>query len=249
MKFFKVISTHILLIVITVIVMFTVVSFILKSATRHGEALSVPDLNGLYLDDAIEILDGKKLRYMVIDSLFFEDKPKGSIIDQNPSAESKVKEDRIIYLVINSSNAPGVTLPDLTDVSLRQAQAMLKSVGLKTGNLSYKPDIAQNVVLEASIGGRLLQGGEKLPKGSSIDLVLGDGLVDAEDVQIPLLLGLNKEEANNLLINSALNIGAVVFQGTITDSSQAKVVRQYPAFVENVTIKAGQAVDIYLKQE
>jgi beta-lactam-binding protein with PASTA domain len=81
-----------------------------------------------------------------------------------------------------------------------------------------------------------------------IDLVLGDGLGDA-DVPMPDLTGLTLEEANNLLSSSSLNMGSVNYQGTITDSSSVKVFRQSPAFNEGMMIKGGHAVDLFLKQE
>lgn len=233
--------------IVTVIVVLTTAAIILKSVTRHGEALSVPDLTGISTDDAIEILRDKNLKFLITDSLYFDDKPKLSVLDQNPAPNSKVKEGRVIYLTINSDRPPGVPMPNLIDVSLRQAEAMLKAAGLKIGEISYKPDLAQNVVLEQLWKGSSISPDSKIPKGSSIDLVLGDGLVDAVDVEIPDLTGFTKEQAHNLLNSATLNEGAIVYQGKITDSSSAVVFRQMPA--AGSTGKSGQPVDLYLRQE
>jgi beta-lactam-binding protein with PASTA domain len=138
-------------------------------------------------------------------------------------------------------------MPNLIDVSLRQAQAMLKSAGLKQGTISYKPDIAQNVVLEQLLAGNPIAANAKVPKGSGIDLVLGSGLIDSIDVVIPDLNGLTQNEAHNLLISASLNLGAVIYLGNIVDSSLAKVAKQVPVAGENT--KGGQSVDLYLKQE
>jgi beta-lactam-binding protein with PASTA domain len=246
MKLLKVLGAHSLLIVIFLVAVITITSFVLRSITRHGEALSVPNLTGLLTDDAIEILMQKKLRFIITDSMYFSDKPKLSVLDQNPSPNSKVKEGRIIYLTINTDRPPLVSMPNLTDVSLRQAEAILKSVGLKVGKLSYKPDIAQNVVLEQIFGGKAIEADAKIPKGSSVDLVLGDGLIDAPETEIPDLNGFTLDEARNLLTSASLNIGAVVFQGLVSDSNQVRVIRQLPP--ARSIAKAGQTVDIYLKQ-
>jgi beta-lactam-binding protein with PASTA domain len=247
MNFLKNIAIHTVLIILTLVIVFTTAAFILKGITRHGEALSVPDLTGISTDDAIEILRDKNLKFLVTDSLYFDDKPKLSILDQNPAPNSKVKEGRVIYLTINSDRPPGVAMPNLIDVSLRQAEAMLKAAGLKIGTISYKPDLAQNVVLEQVWKGNSIPPDSKVPKGSSIDLVLGDGLIDAVDVEVPDLSGFTKEQAHNLLNTATLNLGATVYQGKITDSSNAVVIKQVPA--AGSTGKSGQPVDIYLKQE
>jgi beta-lactam-binding protein with PASTA domain len=245
-QFVKVLSANLLAIIIIVVFLFTGVSFVLNGVTRHGESLTVPDITGLQVQDAQQILLSKNLKFMITDSLFFEDKPKNSVLDQNPSPQSKVKEGRIIYITINSNKAPLVNMPNLIDVSYRQAQVMLQSVGLKAGRLIYKPDIAKNVVLEQLSGNSHLAPGQKIPKGSTIDLVLGDGLGQG-DVSLPDLTGMTLEEARNLLASSSLGVGSVVYQGDAKDSSNALVVRQSPAFAEGVMVGTGQTVDLFLK--
>lgn len=247
-QFIKVISANLVAIIIVVIILFTGVSFVLNDTTRHGESLTVPDITGLKMEDAEKLLASKNLKFMITDSLFFEDKPKNSVLDQNPSPQSKVKEGRIIYITLNSNKAPLVNMPNLIDVSLRQAQVMLQSVGLKTGRLIYKPDIAQNVVLEQLYGNQNTSAGTKIPKGSTIDLVLGDGLGQG-DVSLPDLTGMTLEEARNLLASSALSVGSVVYQGAVKDTTSAKVFRQTPTFAEGVMVGSGQAIDLFLKQE
>jgi beta-lactam-binding protein with PASTA domain len=249
MKFLKVILSNLLVITVIVVILITGVALVLKRITRHGESLTVPDITGMQLGDAEKLLTDRKLRYIITDSLFFEDKAPSSILEQNPEPQAKVKEGRIIYLTINSNTAPLVSVPDLTDVTLRQANVMLQSVGLKTGELVYKPDIAQNVVLDQLYGGRSVKPPSRIPKGSIVDLVVGNGLGDSASVAIPNLTGLTRQDAYNLLVSSSLNLGAVIYQGSITDSASAVVFRQNPAFAEGYTLKAGQSVDIYLNQE
>jgi eukaryotic-like serine/threonine-protein kinase len=245
-QFIKVVSANLLAIVIIVVILLTGVSMVLSRVTRHGESLTVPDITGLRVDDAMKILTTKKLKVMVLDSMFFEDKPKNSVLDQNPSPQSKVKEGRVVYITINSSSAPLVNMPNLIDVSYRQAQVMLQSVGLKAGRLIFKPDIAKNVVLEQLFENQKLDAGAKVPKGSTIDLVLGDGLGQG-DVSLPDLIGMTLEDARNLLASSSLGIGSVVYQGSLKDSSSAVVVRQNPAYAEGVMVGTGQPIDLFLK--
>jgi beta-lactam-binding protein with PASTA domain len=245
-QFVKIVSANVLAIIIIIVLLLSGVSLVLNSVTRHGESLTVPDITGLKVQDAQQILLSKNLKFVITDSLFFEDKPKNSVLDQDPSPQSKVKEGRVVYITINSSKAPLVNMPNLIDVSFRQAQVMLQSVGLKAGKLIYKPDIAKNVVLEQLMGNVHVVAGQKIPKGSTVDLVLGDGLGQG-DVSLPDLTGMTLEEARNLLASSSLGIGSVVYQGSIKDSASATIYRQNPAFSEGVMVGTGQSIDLFLK--
>ena len=76
----------------------------LKGATNHGEFITVPDLAKLSVTDMRKVIDESKLRYEVVDSANFNPQyPRFSIIDQDPPAGNKVKENRKIYVYVNPS--------------------------------------------------------------------------------------------------------------------------------------------------
>ncbi len=217
----------------------------LNKFTLHGESISVPDVRGLKLNRLDRFLADKSLQYKIIDSIFDLGKPPGVIIEQDPAPASKVKENRTLYLTINASHPPNVKMPNLIDVSYRQAEAILNSFGLKVGQLIYKPDLAKNAVLEQLYKSSRIAPGIDIPKGSTIDLVLGDGLGNV-DVPVPDLSGLTRGEALFVLKGSSLNIGIVHYDGTVRDSSNAKVYKQEPDASDDGILKQGEAVDIYL---
>jgi len=220
----------------------------LSSYTRHGSSVSVPDLKGMQIGKLDEFLKNKNLRYKIADSTFFDlTKPPGTIIEQDPRPNEKVKEHRTIYLSIIRSTPPGVKIPDLEDNSLRQAEAILRSYGLIRGQLIYKPDLAKNAVLEMQIKGRKVEKGDEVTKGTVIDLVLGDGFGNTK-VSIPQLYNLDLDEALFVLKASSLNVGAVVMDGTVRDSSKARVYKQFPVSESEKTISQGESVDIFLTQ-
>ncbi|MEI6508805.1 MAG: PASTA domain-containing protein [Bacteroidota bacterium] len=248
MNFIKSFGVHIVTIAVVIILIFTTTSLILNSYTRHGESLTVPDIKGMKISEAINLLTEKKLRYVITDSVYISDKPTLSVVEQNPVSQSKVKEGRIIYLTINANEAPTILMPQLIDISMRQASTILLSAGLKAGKIIYKPDIAQNVVLDMVYKGRSIKAGTKITKGATIDLILGDGL-DGSDVPLPDLKGLTMEEASNLISSSSLNMGSVFYQGVIKDTVSAKVVKQIPEYTDGKMVRGGQAVDLFIKQE
>lgn len=218
----------------------------LETYTLHGESISVPDLRNLSLTRVESFLEDKKLRYTVVDSIYKLDKPAGVVLEQDPLPNVKVKENRIIYLSINATLPPKVKMPNLIDVSLRQAEAILNANGLKLGKLIYKPDLAKNAVLAQQYHGSEILPGNEVAKGSLIDLVLGDGLGNTM-VSVPMLIGLTKTEALFVLKGSSLTIGSVNYDEDVGNQENAKVYRQFPDYNDSIQIAQGQAVDIYLK--
>jgi beta-lactam-binding protein with PASTA domain len=235
--------------VLTVVVILMAAFFSLRYYTKHGQGLNVPTLKGLAFTQAVSKLEALGLRYE-LDSVYIMDSPPGIVVDQDPNAGTFVKDNRTIYLTINSAETPSVKFPEIEFKSLREAQALIESFGLKLGDTVYKPDPAKDVVLQASFGGQQIKTGEKLPKGSRIDLVLGNGQGD-EEREIPVLTGLTKDEAIFAIRTGAkLNLGIITYEGTITDSATAVVVKQTPLVTDSVTkVKAGTLINITLSNK
>jgi beta-lactam-binding protein with PASTA domain len=211
----------------------------------HGESITVPDLKGMTQDRLPAFLENKHLRFQVVDSLYDDKRAAGAILEQDPAPNSKVKENRTIYLTINSFQPTKVKMPNLIDVSYRQAEAILQSYNLKVGQTIYKPDLARNAVLDQLYKGNHIDPGKDLSKGSTIDLVLGDGIGNAQ-VTVPSLIGLTKGEALFVLKGSSLNVGTITFDPGVKNEETAKVYKQEPA-ANSGTIKQGEAIDLYLR--
>lgn len=240
---------NILAAIATVVVIVLAAFFSLRYYTKHGQGLNVPVLKGLAFNQAVSKLEALGLRYEV-DSVFVMDSPPGIVIDQDPDANTFVKDNRTIYLTVNVALAPNVKFPDIEFKSLREAQALIESFGLKLGDTTYKSDVSRDVVLQALFGGQPIKAGESMPKGSRIDLVLGDGK-GSEEVDIPSLIGLTKDEAVFALKNGAmLTLGTVTYEGEITDSANAVIVKQNPVLTDSTSkVKIGTPVNITLSNK
>ncbi|HET8839312.1 MAG TPA: PASTA domain-containing protein [Flavobacteriaceae bacterium] len=148
----------------------------LESYTNHEQRIEVPDLSKLELSQVDTKLKELDLRWEVIDSSKYNpDYPPYSVIDQAPRGGDFVKENRMIYLTLNPSNYPKIEIPDLITHTRRQVEATLVSMGFKIGDITYKPDMAKDAVLELRHKGELVEFGDRLKKTAVIDLVLGDG--------------------------------------------------------------------------
>ncbi|HKG06693.1 MAG TPA: PASTA domain-containing protein [Pedobacter sp.] len=235
--------------VVTVAILLFIAFFSLRYYTKHGQGLKVPALKGLSFAQAVSKLEALGFRYEV-DSVYIMDTPPGTVIDQDPDATTFVKDNRTIYLTVSTSSAPNVKFPDIELKPLRQAQAIIESFGLKLGDTTYKPDMSKDVVLEVSFGGQSIKSGETIPKGSRIDFVLGDGKGN-EEVDIPNVIGLTIDEASFAIKRGAmLSVGIISYEGAITDSATAVVVKQDPFVTDSISkVKIGTPVNITLSNK
>lgn len=148
----------------------------LDSTTNHDQRIVVPSLSKKTLDEVKLILEEHSLRFEVQDSANFNPEyPRFSVIEQNPAAGNMVKENRKIYVTLNPSGYKKVEVPRVVQKTLRQAKPQLLALGFKIGTVTYKPNIAKDMVLELRYNGKKLSPGTKLMKTSAIDLILGDG--------------------------------------------------------------------------
>jgi len=97
------------------------------------------------------------------------------LIDHQPRANEEVKRGRKIYLTLNPSSFRKISVPNVVQVTYRNALSSLRAVGLEVGNVSYRNNIGKNMVLELRFNNETINPGTKIPKTSKIDLVLGNG--------------------------------------------------------------------------
>jgi len=156
--------------------------------THHGEEITVPNLSKLNEEQIEAKLDDLDLDYLIIDTVDFNPKfPKLAVVEQEPTAGSKVKRGRQIYIKINSDTYKMVSVPDLIDKTYRQAVPTLKSIGLQFGEITYVPHMGKDMVLEMQINGKKVKPGERVLKATKVDLVLGDGKVVFDESEIDSL--------------------------------------------------------------
>src|SRR6478609_348434 len=178
--FFKQVAIALGIIVVLIIILLKWLDF----STHHGEEITVPNLARMSVEQAEEKLDDLNLDYELLDTTDFNpDYPKFSVVKQEPLAGAKVKEGRKVYIKINSSGFTTVRVPNLIEQTLRQAEPSLKAIGLQLGEITYKPYMGKDMVLEMTQNGKQIKPGDKVYKSSKIDLVVGDGSVGFEEDQ------------------------------------------------------------------
>ena len=144
--------------------------------TRHGAKVLVPELKGLTLAEAEDILGDRALKAVVIDSIFTDKVPRGTVFAHTPGEGHEVKPDRKIYITMNASTKKLLKMPDLMNQSERQAISMLQLIGLKVGKVDEREDQCDGCVIEQLHKGKKIEPGDMIRQGERIDLVLGSGL-------------------------------------------------------------------------
>jgi beta-lactam-binding protein with PASTA domain len=148
----------------------------LKSSTNHGEFVEVPDLAKLSVTQMRKVVEDADLRFEVLDSANYNpDYPRFSVIEQNPPAGNKVKQSRKIYVTVNPSGYKKVSVPEIIQVTLRNATAKLRAVGLDVQRVTYIDEFGKDMVYRIKYKGKYIEEGYKLPKTSKIELVCGNG--------------------------------------------------------------------------
>jgi len=260
-SFFDLIKHLGLAIIVLIVLVYGFFNVYLPISTNQGETISVPDLQGMMHYDVAEFLDKRNLRYEIeADSGYSPKYPPLAVLKQFPLANDKVKENRKIYLTLNTKNPPVIKLPRLYGLSIKNAILELNSLGFLLGTTTYKPASHLNTIMSMSIAGKNYQGGELVAKGSKIDFILADGLGNRQ-LESPNLEGLDLEEAKTVIFGSGLKFRNAVYnkEGNVlvkainfdgdeymkeVPMAKGKVFKQKPEAGKQIRI--GTEVDIWL---
>lgn len=166
---------NILAMALVVVVVPYLVLMWLDSYTHHGESYAVPDVCGMQLEDAKQLLRDNHLDLEIVDYKYKKGAAENEVVEQNPVANSKVKEGRKIMLTMSSTALPMAIIPSVIDnCSLREAEARLKSSGFVVlGTEVIRGE--KEWVYAVKYDGRKLSNGESVPKGAGLVIVMGSG--------------------------------------------------------------------------
>lgn len=244
----KVFFKHLAMAIGLLLVIIFITLQVLKSYTLQRQSYVVPDFSGLQPDEAERLAKENNLRFEIADSLHLNGAAPGSVVEQVPEPGLKVKKNRIVFVTLNSTVPEKVVLPKLTDVSFRQAQAMIENCGLLSGNITFQPSEFNDLILKVTQNSRELSQGDEILKGSTIDFVVGRSGGNME-TSLPDLTGLSLTDAKNTLTMGMLNTGVLIFDESVTtaqDSANAIVWRQYPSVSNTKIVNIGTSVDLWL---
>lgn len=160
---------------LVVVLLIVGVNYGLDWYTHHGEGIRVPNIEGVNITKAREMMEEKGLEIVVTDSGYNKRLPADCILTQSPDAGLTVKAGHTIYVTINSSNSPSVAIPDVVDnSSYREAEAKLISLGFKVLPPQYVTG-EKDWVYGVTCNGRRVSAGERVSIEQPITLQIGSG--------------------------------------------------------------------------
>ena len=156
-------------------------SFAIDIYTHHGESVAIPNIKQKSFADAEHILADAGLSVVVSDTGYVKSLPPDCILEQSPAAGSHVKTGHVIYVIVNASRSPEISLPDIIDnSSLREAMAKLTAMGFKLTQPQFVPG-EKDWVVGVVAGTRQLQAGDKVAVDTPITIQVGNGQLSADD--------------------------------------------------------------------
>jgi hypothetical protein len=180
----KYIWLNLLAMAIVLVLLVVGAKFGIDMYTHHGEAILIPDIRHKSYADAKQILANEGLLIEVTDTGYVRTLPADCILEQSPQPGDKVKSGHVIYVIVNSGNTPTITLPDIVDnSSVREAIAKLTAMGFKVGPPQYIVG-EREWVYGATVNGRHVSAGERIPVGAVVVLQVGNGSRSADDSSI-----------------------------------------------------------------
>ncbi|MFN0033320.1 MAG: PASTA domain-containing protein [Flavobacteriales bacterium] len=234
-------------IVLLYVAVVALVWFFLHCYTEHGSYISVPDLKGKPLSEAMTSLDDRDLTYLVIDSIYDKKATPGTVLEQSPSPESQVKQGRQVFLTIYSYNAPmeklGIREGDFATVAF----VKLKNKGIEFDTLYVANNTFPGSIISVSYKGRKIGPDHLVAKGDKVILSIGRAVTSK--IIVPDFTGLTCPEAEAIMDTLNLFCNCLfdgINQPTTQDSSTFRVCAQDPVHDPVMGTSPGRTIDLWL---
>lgn len=227
----------------------------LRFYTNHGQKLELPDYVDTYILDAKDNAEKNSFQILVNDSVHIVGRRGGMIINQNPKAGSRVKENRKIYVTITKFNPDKLTLNDLPvlyGADFEQKRKELRYQEINTVIDGYKYDPGEpNHILEVKYNGEVIVSNNvdrrdvEIEKGGTLHFTLSEQ--SGGTTKIPDLVCMTIAEARFYLTASKLKLGEINASG-IDNIEQAYIISQSPAYDPVTIIDMGSPINVEVSE-
>lgn len=226
---------------VSVVIVFLCFMFI-KIVARQGKEYELPDLRGMALTQ-LEEENVLSLRYVVIDSVYDEEKEGGIVVQQDPKPGTMIKTHRKVYVTVTSYVPSDVVLPELSNMTVRSAVSALEAAGLRCGRLRFVDSPYRNVILETTSNGKMVYAGQKMNQNDVVDLTVGMGETPT-GTRVPFVIGQLPAKARRGILSASMNVGQEHFEG-VTNRSTAVCYKLNPDYTGVTRYPLGTYVDIW----
>ena len=186
------------------------------------EDIVVPDVTGKQVEIAKATLENKKLD-VSIKEIESSEVPIGEVISQTPSGGAVVKAHRTIHLTVSKGDSGSeVLMPNLTGLSLDDAEKILKEIGLTVGNITY---VESDTYDNGKVIDQSPKSPDKVAKGTKVNLTVCKKS-ETNKKPLPDTTGMTLDAAVKALQGAGYSVGNIQNLDSAKDQSQAKVTGQ-----------------------
>lgn len=226
---------------------FVLTDIFIEKSGLDSEKIIMPDISGIKIEEALEILNKKgldsipvsNLHYSIIDS----DSPDSTVIKQDPPPGISIINSSSIELWIKISkteiqNDSSILIPFVLGLRTERAVSLLNSRGFYVEvESTYSDTIEKGLVLETSPAS-----GERLTMGSKVYIYISIGI---SPVEVPSLVGLTLIEAENLL--NELNFDISISEERVSSLPPYTIIEQNPEFGEKLQV--GSIISVVISKK
>ncbi len=180
----------------------------LFSSRNSTDEIEVPTVVNLTEEQAVEQLEKRGFRANIARNAESDEYEKGKVMSQDPDASTRAKKGTIVNLVISSGRE--ISVPELKNMNLSQAEETLKDLGLKIGTTStdYSNTVDKDLVIRQEP-----TAGAKVQSGSEVNLVISVGKEDTtEIIKVGNYVGMSEQDAIATARNNKLRVRNVDYQ-------------------------------------
>ena len=171
---------------------------------KSEDTVIVPSLEGKDVVYALELLTELELNTKVKGSEYTADIPKNYVVFQEPQPGAEIKKGRDVKIIL-SKGPKTVSMPNLFDLSVQQANIILEEYGICQGELSrtYNKKVEKDHIIA-----QVPSQGTMISRGGCVDLLISMG-VQSKAFKMPDLIGLTLEDALQSIEKVKLVIGEI----------------------------------------
>lgn len=190
--------------------------------------VTVPPLTNISEEQAIQLLEERKLKGVVTDYDYDDTVPEGYVISQSIANGTTVEEGTEVGIVV-SEGKETFPVPNVTNKTSSEAENEIRSSGFYVARVEYEnsDDIEQGYVIRTDP-----EAGTYIPVGSEVTLVVSQGRL-ITTTTVPFLTSLEQSKAINAINEANLQLGNLTTEHSQYESG--RVIRQ--------SIEPGQEVE------
>lgn len=215
-------------------IMVSALGFMAIRAITKVQEVVVPEVVGLDYTEAEKMIESAGL-YSNKDFRVSDNVEKNKVISQDPSGKQKVKEGRVINLVV-SSGTKQATVPDLENMTKREAEIALDNSQLEgVFSEAYHADIETGKVISQSPSQ-----GQSLPINGVVNVVISKG-PERKEILMPNVLTLSLPQAQQVLENNQLQVGKIEKMESYEYAADVVILQ---SVTQGTSILEGSTVDL-----